>query len=61
MAKWRVTLQYTRLLGFGKRTWHTVEVEAKTFEEALRRALLKTGFGPIRRQLTDLRVEAIRI
>jgi len=56
MAKWRGTVEYTPLLT-GKRVWEIVEVEAPTLEAAIQKALLKTGIGPIRRQLTHVKVD----
>jgi len=56
MVLWRGTVEYTPLLT-GKRVWEIVEVEAPTLEAAIQQALLKTGIGPIRRQLTHVKVD----
>jgi len=56
MATWRGTVEYTPLVT-GKKVWEIVEVEAPTLEAAIQKALLKTGIGPIRRQLTHVKVD----
>jgi hypothetical protein len=56
MVKWRGTVEYTPVLT-GKRVWEIVEVEAPTLDAAIQKALLKTGIGPIRRQLTHVKVD----
>jgi len=56
MARWTGTVEYTPILT-GKRVWEIVEVEAPTLEAAIQKALLKTGIGPIRRQLTHVKVD----
>jgi len=62
MAKWRATVEYTKLLGLGKRTWEVVEVEAETPEEAIDKALLKLGFvGPILKKLANVKVTVSKV
>jgi len=56
MPIWRGTVEYTPFLT-GKRVWEIVEVEAPTLDDAIQEALLKVGMGPIRRQLTHVKVD----
>jgi len=56
MGLWRGTIEYTPVLT-GKRVWQIIEVEATTREQATEKAILKAGIGPIRRQLTQVKVD----
>jgi len=60
MPRWRATIEYTPLIT-KKREWKIVEVEATTVEAATQRALVKAGLGPIRAQLTHVKVDVIQI